>query len=142
MRSGVKFGDSTLVDTMMKDGLMDAYNNYHMGITAENVAKQYNVSREEQDQFATASQNKTESSQKTGIFKDEIVPVTIQTRKGLSLRIKSVYHLLIQGPNTVDSDEFPRHGTTAESLSRLKPSFIKDGSGTVTAGNASGKDTM
>ena len=85
MRSGVKFGDTTLVDTMMKDGLMDAFNNYPMGITAENVAKQYNISREEQDRFATASQNKTETSQKMGIFKDEIVPVTIQTRKGLSL---------------------------------------------------------
>ena len=98
MRSGVKFGDSTLVDTMMKDGLMDAFNNYHMGITAENVAKQYNISREEQDRFATSSQNKTETSQKTGIFKDEIVPVTIQTRKGLSLCIVSIFTPYSKGP--------------------------------------------
>ena len=82
MRSGVKFGDTPLVDTMMKDGLIDAFNQYHMGITAENVAKQFSVTREEQDVFATSSQNKTETSQKNDIFKDEIAPVIVQTRKG------------------------------------------------------------
>lgn len=123
IRSGVKFGDTPLVDTMMKDGLMDAFHDYHMGNTAENVVKQYGISREDQDQFATVSQNKIETCQKNGSFKNEIVPVTVKTRKG---------------PITVDTDEFPRHGTTQEGLARLKPAFIKDGSGTVTAGNASG----
>ena len=82
LRSGVKFGDASLTDTMMKDGLTDAFHNYHMGQTAENVAKQYSISREEQDRFAVSSQNKTEESQKNGVFKDEIVPVEIKTRKG------------------------------------------------------------
>lgn len=123
LRSGVKFGDASLTDTMMKDGLTDAFHNYHMGQTAENVAKQYSISREEQDRFAVSSQNKTEESQKNGVFKDEIVPVEIKTRKG---------------PVTVDTDEFPRHGTTIQGLAKLKPAFVKDGSGTVTAGNASG----
>jgi acetyl-CoA C-acetyltransferase len=123
MRTGVKFGDATMVDTMVNDGLMDAFNQYHMGITAENVAKQFDISREAQDKFAVFSQNKAEISQKNGTFKNEITPVTIDTRKG---------------PVIVDSDEFPRHGTTLEALSRLKPAFLKDGSGTVTAGNASG----
>ncbi|XP_003384087.1 PREDICTED: acetyl-CoA acetyltransferase, cytosolic-like [Amphimedon queenslandica] len=123
LRSGVKFGDASLTDTMMKDGLTDAFHHYHMGQTAENVAKQYSISREEQDRFAVSSQNKTEESQKNGVFKDEIVPVEIKTRKG---------------PVTVDTDEFPRQGTTIEGLAKLKPAFVKDGSGTVTAGNASG----
>ncbi len=82
MRSGVKFGDTTLSDTMLKDGLTDAFNNYHMGITAENVAKQFSVTREQQDEFAALSQNKAEASQKDGRFSDEIVPVTIKSRKG------------------------------------------------------------
>lgn len=82
MRNGVKFGDTQLVDTMMKDGLIDAFHSYHMGITAENVARQYGINRREQDGFATTSQNRTEDSQKNGLFKDEIVPVTISTRKG------------------------------------------------------------
>lgn len=123
MRNGTKFGDATLADTMLKDGLTDAFNKYHMGITAENVAKQYSVSREEQDKFSAASQSKTEAAQKAGYFSAEIVPVTIQGRKGNTV---------------VDTDEFPHHGTTAEVLAKLRPAFIKDGSGTVTAGNASG----
>lgn len=85
MRSGVKFGDATLVDTMMKDGLIDAFNDYHMGITAENVAKQYGITREEQDKFAAQSQNRTEAAQKAGLFAAEIVPVTVKSRKGLPL---------------------------------------------------------
>lgn len=123
MRSSTKFGDATLVDTMMIDGLTDAFNGYHMGITAENVAKKYGVSREDQDRFAAQSQSRTEAAQKAGHFVEEIVPVTVKTRKG------SI---------TVDTDEFPRHGTTPETLARLKPAFVRDGSGTVTAGNASG----
>src|SRR3546814_4659921 len=108
-------------DSMIKDGLWDAFNGYHMGNTAENVAKQWQITREEQDAFAAASQNKAEAAQKGGRFKDEIVPVTIKTRKGETV---------------VDADEYPRHGVTAESLAGLRPAFDKEGS--VTAGNASG----
>jgi acetyl-CoA C-acetyltransferase len=113
--------DGKLIDTMIVDGLWDVYNQYHMGVTAENVAKKWNVSRQEQDEFAAASQQKAEAAQKAGRFKDEIVPITISTRKGDVI---------------FDSDEFIRHGTTVEALASLKPAFDK--SGTVTAGNASG----
>jgi acetyl-CoA C-acetyltransferase len=106
---------------MIKDGLWDAFNGYHMGNTAENVAQKWQITREEQDSFAAASQQKAEAAQKAGKFKDEIVPVTIKTRKG---------------DVVVDTDEYPRHGTTADTLSKLRPAFLKDG--TVTAGNASG----
>jgi acetyl-CoA C-acetyltransferase len=106
---------------MLKDGLIDAFNGYHMGNTAENVAKQWQITRQQQDEFAVASQNKAEAAQKAGRFKDEIVPVTIKTRKG---------------DVVVDSDEYPRHGTTLDAVGKLKPAFEKDG--TVTAGNASG----
>jgi len=121
IRDGIRMGDGKLVDTMIVDGLWDVYNQYHMGNTAENVAKKWGVSREEQDAFAAASQQKAEAAQKAGRFKDEIAPLTIATRKGEVI---------------FDTDEFPRHGTTAESLASLKPAFQKDG--TVTAGNASG----
>jgi acetyl-CoA C-acetyltransferase len=121
MRSGTKMGDFKLVDTMLKDGLMDAFNGYHMGNTAENVAQRWQLTREEQDQFAAASQNKAEAAQKEGRFKDEIAPVTIATRKG---------------DIVVEQDEYIRAGTTAEALAKLKPAFSKEGS--VTAGNASG----
>ncbi|HXW24232.1 MAG TPA: acetyl-CoA C-acetyltransferase [Xanthobacteraceae bacterium] len=121
LRSGTKMGGLELVDTMIKDGLWDAFNGYHMGNTAENVAKQWQITRQQQDEFAVASQNKAEAAQKSGKFKDEIVPVTIKSRKG---------------DVVVDTDEFPRHGTTLEGVSKLKPAFEKDG--TVTAGNASG----
>lgn len=121
-RDGFRMGDAKLVDTMIVDGLWDVYNQYHMGITAENVAKEYGVTREEQDAFAAASQNKAEAAQKAGRFNDEIVPVTIPQRKG--------------DPLVFNTDEFVRHGVTAESLSGLKPAFAKDG--TVTAANASG----
>ena len=121
MRDGTKMGDLKLVDSMIKDGLWDAFNGYHMGNTAENVAQKYQITRVEQDAFAASSQNKAEAAQKSGRFKDEIVPVTVKTRKG---------------DIVVDTDEFPRHGTTAETLAKLKPAFAKDGS--VTAGNASG----
>jgi len=120
-RDGIRMGDGKLIDTMIVDGLWDVYNQYHMGNTAENVANKWGVSREEQDAFAAASQQKTEAAQKAGRFNDEIAPVTIATRKG---------------DIVFDTDEFPRHGTTAESLAKLKPAFQKDGS--VTAGNASG----
>ena len=120
-RDGIRMGDSKLIDTMIVDGLWDVYNQYHMGNTAENVANKWGVSREEQDAFAAASQQKAETAQKAGRFNDEIAPVTIATRKG---------------DIVFDTDEFPRHGTTAESLAKLKPAFQKDG--TVTAGNASG----
>uniref|UniRef100_UPI0035B35055 acetyl-CoA C-acetyltransferase n=1 Tax=Zoogloea sp. TaxID=49181 RepID=UPI0035B35055 len=120
-RDGQRMGDWKMVDTMINDGLWDAYNHYHMGTTAENVAKKYGISREEQDAFAAASQQKAEAAQKAGRFKDEIVPVEIVSRKG-----KVVF----------DTDEFIKHGTTAESLAGLKPAFDKAGS--VTAGNASG----
>jgi acetyl-CoA C-acetyltransferase len=121
LRSGTKMGGLELVDTMIKDGLWDAFNGYHMGNTAENVAKQWQITRQQQDEFAVASQNKAEAAQKAGKFKDEIVPVTIKSRKG---------------DVVVDTDEFPRHGTTLDSVAKLKPAFEKEG--TVTAGNASG----
>ena len=121
VRDGIRMGDGKLVDTMIVDGLWDAYNHYHMGVTAENVAKKWGVTREQQDAFAAASQQKAEAAQKAGRFNDEIVPFTISARKG---------------DIVFDADEFPRHGTTAESLGGLRPAFAKDG--TVTAGNASG----
>jgi acetyl-CoA C-acetyltransferase len=121
LRSGVKMGDFAMVDTMIKDGLWDAFNGYHMGNTAENVAQKYQITRAQQDEFAVASQNKAEAAQKAGRFKDEIAPVTVKTRKG---------------DVVVDADEYPRHGTTLDAVGKLKPAFAKDG--TVTAGNASG----
>ncbi|SFX66452.1 acetyl-CoA acetyltransferase, partial [Burkholderia sp. NFPP32] len=121
-RDGFRMGDAKLVDTMIVDGLWDVYNQYHMGITAENVAKEYGITREEQDAFAALSQNKAEAAQKAGRFNDEIVPVSIPQRKGEPLQFAT--------------DEFVRHGVTAESLAGLKPAFSKDGS--VTAANASG----
>ncbi|MBT5266939.1 MAG: acetyl-CoA C-acetyltransferase [Rhodospirillaceae bacterium] len=121
LRSGHKMGDVKFVDTMIKDGLWDHFNGYHMGNTAENVAEKWQITREEQDAFAVASQNKAEAAQKAGRFKDEIVPVTIKTRKGETV---------------VDTDEHPRHGATIEAMAGLRAAFIKDG--TVTAGNASG----
>ena len=121
LRNGTKMGSLEMVDTMIKDGLWDAFNGYHMGNTAENVAKQWQITRAQQDAFAVASQNKAEAAQKAGKFKDEIVPVTIKSRKG---------------DVVVDADEYPRHGTTLDMVGKLKPAFEKDG--TVTAGNASG----
>ncbi len=121
LRAGVKMGSLDLVDTMIKDGLWDAFNGYHMGNTAENVAKQYQITRQQQDEFAVASQNKAEAAQKAGRFKDEIVPVTVKSRKGDII---------------VSDDEYPRHGATLETMTKLRPAFEKDG--TVTAGNASG----
>jgi len=121
-RDGFRMGDAKLVDSMIVDGLWDAFNQYHMGVTAENVAKKYGISRAEQDEFALASQVKAEAAQKAGRFKDEILPLEIAQRKG--------------PPQVVDSDEYPKHGTTLEALASLKPAFAKDGS--VTAGNASG----
>jgi acetyl-CoA C-acetyltransferase len=121
LRTGTKMGDVKFVDTMIVDGLTDAFNKYHMGITAENVAKKWQITREEQDAFAVKSQNKAEAAQKAGKFKDEIVPFTISTRKG---------------DVVVDSDEYIKPGVTIEGVSKLKPAFIKDG--TVTAANASG----
>src|SRR2546428_5329323 len=121
LRSGVKMGNLEMVDTMIKDGLWDAFNGYHMGNTAENVARQWQITRAQEDEFAVASQNKAEAAQKAGRFKDEIVPVTVKTRKG---------------DVVVDADEYPRHGTTVEAIAKLRPAFAKDG--TVTAGNASG----
>jgi acetyl-CoA C-acetyltransferase len=121
LRNGAKMGNVELVDTMIKDGLTDVFNGYHMGITAENLAEQYQITREDQDRFATASQNKAEKARREGRFKDEIAPVTVKTRKGETI---------------VDSDEFIREGVVVEALSGLKPAFKKDG--TVTAGNASG----
>jgi acetyl-CoA C-acetyltransferase len=121
LRNGTKMGDLKMIDTMIKDGLWDAFNGYHMGNTAENVAKQWQISREQQDEFAVSSQQKAEAAQKSGRFKDEIVPVTISGRKGDTI---------------VDTDEYPRHGTTMDTLAKLKPAFEKEGS--VTAGNASG----
>jgi acetyl-CoA C-acetyltransferase len=120
-REGYRMGDAKMVDTMIVDGLWDVYNQYHMGVTAENVAKEYAVTREEQDQFAVASQNKTEAAQKAGRFKDEIVTVEIASRKG---------------PVMFADDEYPRHGATLEAMNALRPAFDKNG--TVTAGNASG----
>ncbi|MDZ4369720.1 MAG: acetyl-CoA C-acetyltransferase [Afipia sp.] len=121
LRGGVKMGAFEFVDTMIKDGLWDAFNGYHMGNTAENVAKQYQITRQQQDEFAVASQNKAEAAQKAGKFKDEIVPFTIKTRKG---------------DVVVEADEYPRHGASMDAMGKLKPAFEKDGS--VTAGNASG----
>jgi acetyl-CoA C-acetyltransferase len=121
LRNGTKMGDTQMIDTMIKDGLWDAFNGYHMGITAENVAEKWQITREVQDKFATASQNKAEAAQKAGRFKDEIVPVTITTRKG---------------DVTVADDEYIKPGTNIEVLAKLRPAFKKDG--TVTAGNASG----
>jgi acetyl-CoA C-acetyltransferase len=121
LRTGTKMGPLEFVDTMIKDGLWDAFNGYHMGNTAENVATKWQITREEQDTFAVASQNKAEAAQKAGRFKDEIAPVTISTRKG---------------DIVVSDDEYPRHGSSLESMQKLRPAFVKDGS--VTAGNASG----
>jgi len=120
-RDGFRMGDAKLIDTMIIDGLWDAYNHYHMGTTAENVAQKYGISRTDQDEFAARSQQKAEAAQKAGRFKDEIAPVEIVSRKGTI---------------TFDADEYLRYGTTAESLGKLKPAFSRDG--TVTAGNASG----
>jgi acetyl-CoA C-acetyltransferase len=121
LRSGVKMGDIKLIDTMIKDGLTDAFYGYHMGNTAENVARQWQLTREVQDAFALASQNKAEAAQKAGRFQDEIVAVTVKGRKGDTI---------------VDQDEYIRHGATLESMQKLRPAFDKDG--TVTAANASG----
>jgi len=121
-RWGVKMGNDELIDSMIYDGLWDIFGNYHMGITAENVAQEYNVSREEQDEFSARSQNKAEKAIKNGKFKNEIIPIEIPQPKG--------------DPITFDQDEFPRFGTTKEILAKLKPAFKNDG--TVTAGNASG----
>jgi acetyl-CoA C-acetyltransferase len=121
LRAGLKMGDGQLIDTMIFDGLTDIFNKYHMGVTAENVAKKFGITRQAQDEFAAQSQQKCEAAMKAGKFKDEIIPVTIKDRKG---------------DIVIESDEFPRAGTTAESLAGLKPAFDKEG--TVTAGNASG----
>jgi acetyl-CoA C-acetyltransferase len=121
LRAGVKMGDYKMIDTMIRDGLWDAFNGYHMGNTAENVAKQFQITRDMQDAFAVASQNKAEAAQKAGRFKDEIVPVTIKGRKGDAI---------------VDQDEYIRLGATIDAMQKLKPAFDKDG--TVTAANASG----
>ena len=120
-RDGFRMGDAKMIDTMIIDGLWDVYNQYHMGVTAENVAKEYAVTREEQDEFAVASQQKTEAAQKAGKFRDEIIAVEIASRKGTVI---------------FADDEYPRHGSTLEAMKRLKPAFDKNGS--VTAGNASG----
>ena len=121
MRAGTKMGDIKFLDSMLKDGLFDAFHGYHMGVTAENVAAQWQISRDEQDKFAVGSQNKAEAVQKAGKFKDEIIPVTVKTRKG---------------DVVVDQDEYIRHGATLDQMAKLKPAFNKEG--TVTAGNASG----
>ena len=121
LRDGVKMGDGQLVDTMIRDGLWDAFNGYHMGTTAEHIAEKWQLTREEQDTFAAGSQNKAEAAMASGRFKDEIAPVIIKTRKGETV---------------VDTDEYPKAGVTAEGLGGLRPAFAKDG--TVTAGNASG----
>jgi acetyl-CoA C-acetyltransferase len=121
LRGGVKMSDFQMVDTMIRDGLWDAFNGYHMGVTAENVAREFQIDRQAQDEFAVASQNKAEAAQTSGRFKDEIVPVTLKTRKG---------------DIVVDRDEFIRAGATLDGIAKLKPAFQKDG--TVTAGNASG----
>ena len=121
LRNGQKMGDLGLVDTMIKDGLWDAFNGYHMGNTAENVAEKFQITREEQDEFALASQQKAGSAQAAGRFDEEIVPVTIKTRRG---------------ETTVSADEYPRPETSIESLGKLRPAFDREG--TVTAGNASG----
>ena len=121
LRAGQKMGSVEFLDTMLRDGLMDAFQNYHMGTTAENVAQKWQITREEQDKFAVASQNKAEAAVKGGRFKDEITPVTIKTRKG---------------DVVVDTDEYPRFGASLDGMAKLRPAFSKDG--TVTAGNASG----
>jgi acetyl-CoA C-acetyltransferase len=121
-RDGFRMGDAKLIDSMIVDGLWDVYNQYHMGTTAENVAREFNISREDQDKFAALSQNKAEAAQKAGRFDDEIVPVSIPQRKG--------------DPLLFNTDEFVRHGVAADALSSLKPAFSKEG--TVTAANASG----
>ncbi len=121
-REGYRMGDAKIIDSMILDGLWDVYNQYHMGVTAENVAKKYGVTREEQDAFAAASQQKAEAAQKAGRFKDEIIPLEIPQRKGPAV--------------VFDTDEYPKHGTTAEKLAGLRPAVDK--AGTVTAGNASG----
>ena len=120
-REGFRMGDAKLVDTMIVDGLWDVYNQYHMGVTAENVAKKFDISRAEQDAFALASQQKAETAQKEGKFKDEIIALEIPAKKGTLL---------------FDTDEYPKHGSTLEALAALRPAFNKEGS--VTAGNASG----
>ena len=121
LRGGQKMGDLSLIDTMIKDGLWDAFNGYHMGTTAENVARSYQITREEQDAFALASQQKAAAAQKAGRFKDEIAPVTVKGRKG---------------DTVIEQDEYIRHDASAEAMAKLRPAFSKDG--TVTAGNASG----
>ncbi len=121
LRDGVKMGQLDLLDTMLRDGLIDTFQNYHMGITAENIAEKWQITRDEQDKFAVGSQNKAEEAVKSGRFKDEITPVTIKSRKG---------------DVVVDTDEFPRFGATLEGISKPRPAFKKDG--TVTAANASG----
>jgi len=121
LRVGVKMGNSNLIDTMIQDGLWDYFNGYHMGCTAENIATQWQISRDEQDAFAAQSQQRAEAAQKANKFKEEIIPVVIKTRKG---------------DLTFGEDEYPRHGTTTDTLATLRPAFSKDG--TVTAGNASG----
>jgi acetyl-CoA C-acetyltransferase len=121
LRNGVKMGDFAMIDSMIKDGLWDAFNGYHMGNTAENVAREFQITREHQDNFAVRSQNKAEAAQKGGRFNEEIVPVTVKTRKG---------------DIVVDQDEYIRAGTTIDTVAKLKPAFAKDG--TVTAANASG----
>ena len=121
-RDGFRMGDARLADSMIVDGLWDVFNQYHMGVTAENVARQFNVTRRDQDEFAAASQQKAEAAQKAGRFRDEILPLDIPQKKG--------------APVVFDTDEYPKHGSTVEALSALKPAFDK--AGTVTAGNASG----
>jgi acetyl-CoA C-acetyltransferase len=121
LRAGVRMGDYAMIDTMIKDGLWDAFNGYHMGNTAENVAREFQITRDAQDQFAVGSQNKAEAAQKAGKFKDEIVPVTIKGKKG---------------DTVVDNDEYVRAGANLEAMAKLRPAFVKDG--TVTAANASG----
>ncbi|MGZ9116806.1 MAG: acetyl-CoA C-acyltransferase, partial [Methylocystis sp.] len=121
LRTGTKMGDVKFVDTMIIDGLTDAFNNYHMGVTAENVARQWQITREQQDEFAVKSQNKAEAAQKAGKFKVEIIPYTISTKKG---------------DVVVDADEYIKHGVTMDGVGKLRPAFAKDG--TVTAANASG----
>lgn len=121
LRDGHKMGDLKFIDTMIRDGLWDAFNGYHMGVTAENMASQWQISREEQDEFAVASQQKAEAAQKAGKFRDEITPFTVKTRRGETI---------------VENDEYIRHGATLDSVAKLRPAFDKEG--TVTAGNASG----
>ena len=122
LRSGIKMGDGKYIDSMVHDGLWDAFNNYHMGQTAENVAKKWQISRDTQDEFAVASQNKAEAAQKAGKFKDEIEAFTVKSRKGDVI---------------IDSDEYIRHGATIEGMQKMQPAFLRDG-GTITAANASG----